>query len=261
MSKRCSRCKTEKPLEEFYPHKGHRGGRDSACKACLKTQRELNKDAIAAKRKAWRASHIEEERAQRQRNYSRHREAKLAQNKAWREAHREERRQYLKANHAAHAEERRAYGKNYYATHRTQSRIQRQSHYEIHAEALRAKSLAFAKAHPEFARAYAKSRRALKAGAPINDFTHAQWVELQAAYDHRCVYCGRRAKGHLTQDHITPLSEGGSHTLSNIVPACRSCNSKKHTGPPLTPVQPLLLTMAPIQIRRVTEDAQTLCNE
>ncbi len=26
----------------------------------------------------------------------------------------------------------------------------------------------------------------------------------------------------LTQDHITPLSEGGNHTLSNIVPACLS---------------------------------------
>jgi 5-methylcytosine-specific restriction endonuclease McrA len=84
-------------------------------------------------------------------------------------------------------------------------------------------------------------RRALKINAPIRDFTSAQWKALQEHFSHRCAYCGRRAKGHLTQDHITPLSKGGNHTLSNIVPACKSCNSKKHTGEPLTPVQPMLL--------------------
>jgi 5-methylcytosine-specific restriction endonuclease McrA len=29
--------------------------------------------------------------------------------------------------------------------------------------------------------------------------------------------------------------------LNNVVPACQSCNSKKHDGLPLRPVQPLLL--------------------
>jgi 5-methylcytosine-specific restriction endonuclease McrA len=60
------------------------------------------------------------------------------------------------------------------------------------------------------------------------------------AYGHCCVYCGRKMQ-RLTQDHITPLSRGGNHTKSNIVPACRSCNSKKGTGEPLVPVQPMLL--------------------
>jgi 5-methylcytosine-specific restriction endonuclease McrA len=68
---------------------------------------------------------------------------------------------------------------------------------------------------------------------------------MQEHYDHCCAYCGTRAKGHLTQDHLTPLSAGGSHTVSNVIPACRSCNSRKGTGAPLQPVQPLLLTVAP----------------
>lgn len=94
---------------------------------------------------------------------------------------------------------------------------------------------------PEVFQSYIRTRRARKAHAPVNDFTAQQWRDMQAAYDHRCVYCGKRCKGKLTQDHITPLSKGGSHTLTNIVPACKNCNSKKHDNVAPIPVQPLLL--------------------
>lgn len=40
----------------------------------------------------------------------------------------------------------------------------------------------------------------------------------------KCVYCGEPA----TQvDHIVPVSKGGTDDVSNLVPACRSCNSSK----------------------------------
>lgn len=44
-----------------------------------------------------------------------------------------------------------------------------------------------------------------------------------------CAYCGCSvARGqNLTLDHIVPLSLGGLHDEANVVPACRSCNSKK----------------------------------
>lgn len=86
-------------------------------------------------------------------------------------------------------------------------------------------------------------RRAAKASASRNDLTSEQWKEIQAAYNFQCVYCGRKMK-RLTQDHITPLSQGGNHTATNIVPACQTCNSRKLTGPPLVPIQPLFLTLA-----------------
>jgi 5-methylcytosine-specific restriction endonuclease McrA len=94
--------------------------------------------------------------------------------------------------------------------------------------------------HPEKIAAQNAKRRALVQGAPINDFTAEQWTIMKEVYHHRCAYCGKKSQ-RLTQDHITPLSKGGSHTLSNIVPACRSCNGRKGAGEVLIPIQPLLL--------------------
>ena len=90
-----------------------------------------------------------------------------------------------------------------------------------------------------------RRRRANKAQAPRNDLTYAQWLEIQAAFDHRCAYCQQRCEGQLTQDHITPYAKNGSNTLWNVVPACLSCNMKKNAGPVPKPIQPLLLTIAP----------------
>ena len=95
----------------------------------------------------------------------------------------------------------------------------------------------------ETRRAKEKRRRARKLMAPQNDLTAAQWREIKAAFKFRCAYCGVKPK-RLEQDHVVPLSKGGNHTASNIVPACGPCNRHKHTGPPPVPVQPLLLTVS-----------------
>lgn len=68
-------------------------------------------------------------------------------------------------------------------------------------------------------------RRARVKNATGNGVTRAQWRALQGEYGGRCAYCARLTK--LTMDHVDPLSKGGAHDLSNIVPACKSCNSGK----------------------------------
>ena len=96
-------------------------------------------------------------------------------------------------------------------------------------------------ANPEKIRAFNAKSKALRKNAPIADFTAAQWVMMQEIQRHRCYYCHKQCKGRLTQDHIIPLSKGGAHTLSNIVGACKSCNSSKGNRHPPKPVQALLL--------------------
>jgi 5-methylcytosine-specific restriction endonuclease McrA len=83
------------------------------------------------------------------------------------------------------------------------------------------------KKHPEHGQRNDNIRRARKKNAPIADFTREQWLTMKAAYRGCCAYCGKKTR--LTIDHVIPLAQGGGHTASNIVPACKSCNSKKHT--------------------------------
>jgi hypothetical protein len=153
----------------------------------------------------------------------------------WRENNREHVNALQRIRYPSHAEKSRADALIYAASHR---------------EEAKAKSSAWAKTHPERVRQNLKIRRARKLNAPISDLTHEQWLEIQAAQDHRCYYCGKRCKGRLTQDHIMPLTKGGSHTLHNVIGACHSCNVRKHVGPPPVPVQPLLLTIAPARKKK-----------
>lgn len=57
--------------------------------------------------------------------------------------------------------------------------------------------------------------------------TKREWDELCAKYHHLCLCCGEVKP--LTPDHITPLSRGGSNSIDNIQPLCRTCNLRKHT--------------------------------
>lgn len=146
-----------------------------------------------------------------------------------------------RANYARSSKEKRqARARKYYLTHREKclahARAYRSINKDMILSTLRQR---YHLMKPRF-QEYARKHRALKRGAPISDLTAEQWQAIKEAYGHRCVYCGRKMQ-RLTQDHITPLSKGGSHTLQNVVPACQSCNSKKSAGAPLVPVQPLLL--------------------
>ncbi len=93
---------------------------------------------------------------------------------------------------------------------------------------------AWRKNSPEKARLLSKQssnrRRAHKLNAPINDFTKEEWKLLLVEFGNVCYYC-KKGNLPLTLDHVIPLSKGGSHTYSNIVPACKSCNCRKQARP------------------------------
>ena len=72
--------------------------------------------------------------------------------------------------------------------------------------------------------------RRLRMVVSDNPITFVQWNKLKKKHGGICFYCGKKKK--LTQDHFIPLTMGGSHNVSNIVPACKSCNSRKYNTMP-----------------------------
>ena len=215
--KRCGHCKQRKSLDAFSYHKNTKDGLKDRCKTCENASAKIYRATPQVKT--------------RQESYQ----------QVYRAAHSEQRMVYQQAYRAAHPGQTNAYQKAHRTAHPEQVSASKKAYRAEHLEQEKARKKAYHAAHLEQAKTQKNRRRARKSGAAVNDFTHAQWMTLQAAFDHRCAYCGKRAKGKLTQDHITPVTQHGPYTLHNIVPACKSCNSKKHTGPPLSPVQPLML--------------------
>lgn len=86
-------------------------------------------------------------------------------------------------------------------------------------------------------------RKANKQGnLGYQDFGMEEWLDLLETTEYRCTYCGVIFPAdELEMDHIVSLAGGGPHCLSNITPACGSCNSSKHARVLLVEWAPKLL--------------------
>lgn len=59
------------------------------------------------------------------------------------------------------------------------------------------------------------------------EMRNSQWWKRRCAKG-LCYYCGQKiAPTQLTMDHIVPIARGGKSTKGNVVPACKTCNTKK----------------------------------
>ena len=141
--------------------------------------------------------------------------SRAARQRKWRANNPEKHRQMLTAWHAKNPTYERERSKFRYHTDL------------VFRERTRAAARAWAREHPEYYRAAAKLRRARMANVACT-LTVEQAKELFDEYAGLCVYCMMSAT---TLDHIVPISSGGAHAKDNLVPACKSCNSRKHDKP------------------------------
>jgi 5-methylcytosine-specific restriction endonuclease McrA len=172
---------------------------------------------------------IEKERARKRAYYHANAEKMKAQNKAWRKANPEAARAIRKAHYA-----RRAPGVS--AEISRKRRLVKPEENRKATRAWRAKNRErhmkmvadWGKRNKVARQVHSANRRARKSsGAGVSK---EQWAAIKAKFSNCCAYCLQKFE-RLTMDHVVPLATGGAHEPDNIVPACITCNRRKHIKP------------------------------
>lgn len=97
---------------------------------------------------------------------------------------------------------------------------------EANPERARENVAAWKRRNPDRVRVLVYRRIAAKLTAPGADYTTPTKIAARVAYHgERCYYCSGPFE-HV--EHRIPLSRGGYHLPANMVPSCKSCNSRKH---------------------------------
>lgn len=82
----------------------------------------------------------------------------------------------------------------------------------------------YLKKNPQILHKIRENRRTREYNA-VGNHTLEEWLAKKKEFDNLCGYC--KLGKPLTKDHMTPLSRGGTNSIDNIIPACKSCNSAK----------------------------------
>ena len=150
-------------------------------------------------------------------------------NKEYNKNHRLERKQYRDK----HKEEFKIYNKKYYREHKERIDFLSKEHRKKHKEQYKLWQKQWTERNRTYKNFLNLRRRIIKLNTE-GSHTFDEWDKLKAQYNYICPCCGEKEpfKGKfksLTEDHIIPLSKGGSDYIENIQPLCMHCNIKKHT--------------------------------
>ncbi len=200
-SKRCKKCGEEKPRSEFYEHHGAKDGLRGECKACHSLKGALYRGS--------RKSDI----AERDRRY--------------REAHKEELSVKERLHRESHRETYAERGKRYYEANKSVILEKQRKYNEGRREHNVRRVTAWVRENKDRAKMYTERYRSRRRNAAVIDLTAQQWSACLEYFGHCCAYCGEQFD-RLTMEHVVPISRGGNHTAANVIPACRSCNSRKN---------------------------------
>lgn len=262
--KLCTKCSTEKSLDQFSRDTRRKDGLNLYCKLCIKEYRQQrvakidqNRDSIPVlEKKCLRCSVTKSFKFFSKRKdqadgynywckecasaaYYENREHNIKVSQLWKinnwERHQEYRRDYYNRPEVKQR------AKAYRETHREWYLAWLKDWYERNKETLLPKYRAYHYNNREVYRKASQKRRALLLGSIVEGEPLPTVEALRTRDGSLCHYCdveldfSPRVRGNspsknaVELEHKVPLSFGGKHTLSNTVLACRACNQEKHT--------------------------------
>jgi 5-methylcytosine-specific restriction endonuclease McrA len=221
--KTCSKCNQKKPVTDFHKDSSREDGRYPLCKACRKplttAQYAANRDRVRVQVKA---------------RYEANPEKHRARSNQYRKDHPEYFREYLRQYYEDHRDDLKVAGKKRYWSDPEKHRATSQAYRDANREKVREGVRDWFRRHPHAA-SLASTRYRARLARVENTLKVDELVETLEVFNHRCGYClvdlRTLPKGEQTWDHIEPLVRGGSHTQGNLIPCCKSCNSRKKDRP------------------------------
>ena len=149
------------------------------------------------------------------------------------ESIRKKQNEYLKQYHIENKDKISEYKKRYYKENKERILSYCKQYREKNREYIKSYKREYKANNRELFNKHKQKRRAIKKGL-VSTLTTKRWEEIKRDFNHQCAYCGMTEKEHikeceeqLHQEHFIPVSDKGEHTINNIIPACRSCNSSK----------------------------------
>lgn len=139
-------------------------------------------------------------------HYKDNREKVLERHQQYRGANREQIREYRQEYYAANREQLLEYGRKYDHARRASD--------------------------PLWGRIHKGAARARKLGCeviPFNSKDLLSYWEVNNISSENCYYCNSEFNGFFHLDHKIPFSNGGPHSVDNLVPACARCNTLKQS--------------------------------
>lgn len=200
-TKICSKCHRELNTNDFHKHPTGKNGLRPDCRDCVSSRRREYYMAHQKEMRAYSANYYQNNREQtikaNKKYAARNKSRTATRSKRWREANQEK----------VKADKRLDYVRNF----EKYARLKRK----------------YAASHPEHAKVSTHKRRA-RLRVVQGTFTAAQWVAKCEYFGWRCYLCGVVVSGKTAQpDHRRPISRGGLNWISNVAPACASCNLSK----------------------------------
>lgn len=237
--KKCTKCGELKAINSDNFPKSVKAidGFVNQCKVCRREYtREYNrknrKRIAEHKRKKYfenREEELEKRRQYYKDNKEEYRLYGIEYRKNNKEAIRERDRRYRERN----TERLDAYYKEWAKGKEEYLREYKRQHRLDNLEEIKEKERIYKLENPDVARMAGQRYRARMKQLP-HDLTRERWRQIVHDFSVKCAYCGMTEEEHLEtwneqlhQEHFVPLSGGGEYTANNIIPSCRTCNSRK----------------------------------